>query len=110
MSEDDVAELRKGLEAALQKFLRQGEQADGAPNDQAGAGIGHLEGFRWALRAVLDCFNQNGIVADNVESDIAVANSVVEKAGRHGRSAVLGRVNGQLLASGGGRIGSKPRG
>jgi hypothetical protein len=26
----------------------------------------------WALRAILDCFNQNRIVAYNVESDVAV--------------------------------------
>ena len=42
----------------------------------------------------LDCFNQNGIIADNVESRVTVANSVPEKVGTHGPSAVLGRVNG----------------
>jgi hypothetical protein len=42
----------------------------------------------------LERFNQNGIIADNVESRVTVANSVPEKVGTHGPSAVLGRVNG----------------
>jgi hypothetical protein len=52
-----------------------------------------LKRFRRAFRSILDWFDQSRIVADNVESDVAVANTDPTLV-RHGGSAVLGRVNG----------------